>query len=85
MGGESVGVVRRVPAGDAVTAAAELRCALCGVRFRSTAEAETAHMRYGPEYVCAAGYECAARANRARDRRPGLAVVQPIGTVDEIK
>lgn len=68
-----------------MSAATELRCALCGALFRSTAEAETARMAHGPAYVCATGYECAARANRARDGRPGLAVVQPIGTVDEIK
>lgn len=63
--------------GDAVTAATELRCALCDAFFRSTAEAETARMAHGPEYVCATGYECASRVNRVRDGRPGLAVVRP--------
>lgn len=76
---------------SAVTAATELRCALCGVRFRSTAEAETAHMRYGPEYVCADGYACAKRANGQRAGKARFAVVttppvaQPHETVGEIK
>lgn len=79
MESKSVGVGDHLQAGDAVSAAVDLRCWLCG----GHGDLETAATKYGPEYVCADGYACAQRANGQRAGKARFAVVAELSAETE--